>query len=390
MNQDPRTLDIREPQILRHYPLDAGGFYWHHRVLLQKCSAGVWVALTPDGDLERLDLLTTPHITLDRRRPFPGPQAPYVYAFDDMTKGELESFRRRAKTMCSLLNDAEFQEIDAFDWVVADTSRKDFGEVIDEQLVEDGVTLRDSALVEKDGEEVFVQRVGTSALANWLVEKEGSKGDARILGDFRDSQGKRHLAFNDAVDKLRTSPLPDWSLAGPRAVAEFMRAVRDGSSDLTTYHLNWTRHSGVSQYGAAVHEHRMLCDALRCFLSIDQIDISNCMGAEILVRRVIQIETAVGRNPASPDYTGLEVLMEQPIGASGEAQVLKLAEWVGARLKEKATIQKQSRLYKEEFARSKSSTDTPSDPPFRGRGRGRGNKETKPKAAAASSAASGS
>ena len=283
-----------------------------------------------------------------------------------------------------------FQEIDAFDWVVADTSRKDFGEVIDEQLVEDGVTLRDSALVEKDGEEVFVQRVGTSALANWLVEKEGSKGDARILGDFRDSQGKRHLAFNDAVDKLRTSPLPDWSLAGPRAVAEFMRAVRDGSSDLTTYHLNWTRHSGVSQYGAAVHEHRMLCDALRCFLSIDQIDISNCMGAEILVRRVIQIETAVGRNPASPDYTGLEVLMEQPIGASGEAQVLKLAEWVGARLKEKATIQKQSRLYKEEFARSKSSTDTPSDPPFRGRGRGRGNKETKPKAAAASSAASGS
>eukprot|EP00438_Fugacium_kawagutii_P017101 Skav204591 [mRNA] locus=scaffold672:132020:137458:- [translate_table: standard] len=383
---DARTLDIKEPQILRHYPHDAGGYYWHHRVLLEKCSPGIWIGLTPDGDLERIDLSVTPHIVVERRRPFPPAQAADVYAFDEMSRAELEGFRRRAKVMNGLFNDEAFEGVDSYEWLVADLSRADFGSIIDDDLVDDGVVMRDSAIVDKDGEEVFVQRVATSSKATWLSDRDRTKGDIRILGDFRDGQGRRFLSFKDAVDKLRTSEITDWALAGPRSVAEFMRAVRDGSSDLTTYHLNWAQHSGISSYGAAVHEHRVLCDSLRCMLSVDQIDISNSLGAEILVRRIVQIETATARNPASPDYSGLEVLMEQPLGAGGEAQVIKLSEWVGARLKERATIQKQSRLYKEEFAKRQGGKGDAEGQPGRGRGRGRAGKG-KAKAAAASGAA---
>ena len=175
--------------------------------------------------------------------------------------------------------------------------------------------------------------------------------------------------------------------SGPRATVEFLKAIRAGSSDMVTYHLNWARSSGINPYAAAVHEHRVLCDVVRNMLSVDQLDISNSLGAEIIIRRLIQIETATARSPTNPDYSGLDVIMEQPLGQSGEAQALKFTEWIGGRLKEKATIQKQSRLYKEEFSKSRPH-DVSDDAP-RGRGRGRG-KPSKPnsKAAASSAAAS--
>ena len=75
------TLDIREPQKIRHFPHDGGGFYWHHRVLLEKAGPGQWIGLSPDG--ERLDLTAVEHIALGRRSAFPLAPAAYVYAFDE-------------------------------------------------------------------------------------------------------------------------------------------------------------------------------------------------------------------------------------------------------------------------------------------------------------------
>ena len=60
---------------------------------------------------------------------------------------------------------------------------------------------------------------------------------------------------------------------------------------------------------------------------------------------------AVARNSAAPDFTGLEVISEAPISSQGQAYVSNMATWVTDRLKEKAQIQKQSRLFREEFNR---------------------------------------
>lgn len=388
MAADPKTLDIREPQVIIHFPADAGGFFWHHRILLEKCSPGIWIGVSPDGDLERIDLSVTQHITLDRKADFPGPQAPFVYAFDPLTRGELEGYRRRAKTMNNLFNDAAIEEVVSYVWIIADPSHADFGRQVDESLIDEGVTLRDAGIVEYEGDEIYVKRIAFSSKDQWITDKVQAKGDLRLLGEFRDGLGKRFLEFKSAVDKLRSSDMKDWDLRGPRACSEFLRAVRLGTGDLTSYHLNWAQHLGVSTFGAAFHEHRVLTDALRAFLSVDQLDVSNLLGVEILVRRIIQIETAVARNPTSPDYSGLDVVMEQSIGAGGEAQVGTFNEWVSSKLKERSQIQKQARLYREEF-RHKGATDASDGDRGRGRGKGGGRPTPKGKSAAASSAAAG-
>lgn len=100
--QPLRTLDLREPQILRHYPNNANAFHWHHRLLLTKVSPGIFIALTLDGDIERLDLHQVDHIPLERRADFPVAQAPYVYAFDDLSRADLERYRRRAVAMANV------------------------------------------------------------------------------------------------------------------------------------------------------------------------------------------------------------------------------------------------------------------------------------------------
>ena len=117
---------------------------------------------------------------------------------------------------------------------------------------------------------------------------------------------------------MRNSKIDDWLLVGPRVVLEFLTSVREGATDLTAYHLTWAQASGVSCYLAGVHEHKNLCDMLRVGISTDQSDLSNLLMAEFAVRRLVQIETAVGRNPAAPDYSGLDLIMEQPVGEAGQ------------------------------------------------------------------------
>ena len=374
---DLKTLDVKDPQIIRHFPADVGGFFWHHRVLLEKCRAGVWIGLTPDGDLEVIDLTTVPHLTLDRKSNFPAAQAPYTYAFDLIGRSELEQYRRRAKTMNNLFNDSTQAEVDELVWVVADVSSSLFGTVVAEDLVDDGVTLGDSGIIQNDGEELYVKRIGASQLETWVKSKDPAKGDARLLGDHTDSSGKRYLDFHKAVDLLKSVDMPSWGLQGPRVVKEFLHAVREGSADLTTYHLGWARNSGISSYSAAVHEHRVLCDVLRILMTTDQVDVSSLLGVELLTRRVVQIETAVARNPVAPDYTGLEIMMEQTIGSTGEALTMKFNEWVGGKLKERAQVQKQARLYKEEFGRKTALSSDGAEIP-KGKGRGRGQPKGKP------------
>ena len=381
---DPRSLDIRDPQIIRHYPADQNAFYWHHRVLLEKCGPGIWIGLTPDGDLERIDLNTVQHIVLERRSPFPAAQAAYVYAFDDMGRGELDAYRRQAKIMNSLFNDSAYEEGDTFQWLVADTSRADFGSVVDDDMVDAGVVFRECGILEKDGEEVFVRKVAFSQKTDWITSKDQTIGYCRLVGLHVDGQGSRQLDLHKAVDLMKPAKLDDWPLAGPRAAPEFLKAVRTGVNDLIGYHLQWAQHSGISPYAASKHEHRALIDALRSFISYDQLDASNSLGIEILVRRVIQIETATARSPHNPDFSGLDLIMEQPIGAGGEAQTLKFSEWIGNRLKEKATIQKQSRLYKEEFSKRRQGSEGDEY----GKGKGKNKAKAKAKAAQTSGAAS--
>ena len=378
----PRTLDIKEPQILRHYPADANAFYWHHRVLLVKVSPGIWIGLTPDGDLERINLHDVDHLPLERRSDFPGPQSPYIYAFDEISRQELERHKRRAHGMAALFNDTSADDIEIFEWMICDTTHSKFGEAVSDEHIDAGVTLGDSGVITLEGVEVFVRRVASSKKAEVILSLDKSRGDIRILGDHRDAQNKRFLDFKSAMALLKEESMSDWPLQGPRVALEMLRAVRSGPGDMTTYHLTWLKSSGVNIYSMVAHEHKIICNVIRNALEIDQLSVVNSLAFELLIRRLVQMETAVARNAQNPDFTGLDLMLEDSVGQGGEAITTTFNSWLSTKLKEKASIAKQTRLYKEEFrATASSSTAVPTDssnqgrgdgPVRRGRGRGRG------------------
>ena len=89
-------------------------------------------------------------------------------------------------------------------------------------------------------------------------------------------------------------------------------------------------------------------EALRLSINTDQLHITNLASSEHLIRRVVQIEVAVSRNPKQPDFSGLELLMDAPVNESGAARTQKFTARINERLKERAQVWKQQRLYAEE------------------------------------------
>ena len=348
-----RTLNISEPQVLVHFPNDGHGFYYHHRILLHKVSGGRWVILTPDLDQEIHDLNNQRHVVLGRNSLFPVHLAQECYVFDEITKNELERQKKIAKTTASILDDSAVVDIAALQWYVADPSSEKFGLVVPSELLDDLVTLGSCGLVQWDQEIEFVRELGADEVKVFKEERKDASSDLRTIGDHRDAQGRRFLSFADAIVLLRESKFEDWGFSGPRAVLEFVKAVQAGPGDLSTYHLAWTRSSGVAPQSAIVHEHRCLCEALRLGLTRDLLDISNLMVFEHLTRRLLTLEIAVSRNPQTPDFGGLDVASEAPISSQGSAHVASMSSWITEKLKERANIQKQSRLFREEFGRTK-------------------------------------
>jgi hypothetical protein len=346
------TLDIPEVQIIVEYPLDAGGFYWHHRVLLKRVTQGIWMCLTPDLEVVRHDLGAIRHVVLERAADFPAPQRAFVYCFDLVSRATLESKKRLAATQATLLGDGDAAEVHSALWVVADSRRDDFGDQVASELLNapaTGIAFETKGVVTLEGEEVFVQRILASELVAFKATKTGDENDLRLLGDHRDGSGKRRLELGPSVELMRESAFVDFPLSGDvRAAKELLSAIVVGPGSLPRYHTEWQRLSGISEHAALVYTHRTICEVLRLMHSYDQVDISNLAGGEQLCRWLIQLETAVERNPRAPDFAGLDIFMGGSTTAEGKAMTSKFTEHISNKLKERAAIWKQERLYKEE------------------------------------------
>ena len=192
--------------------------------------------------------------------------------------------------------------------------------------------------------------------------------------------------MSDAFPLFKESSFPDWGFSGPRAVKEYINSIREASNDLSSYHLQWLQHSGANPRTALVHEHRSIIETLRLAISRDQLDVTSLLSFELQVRRAIQLELAVARSPQNPEFTGLEALMEAPLTQTGAAAARSLDLWLTERLKEKAQIQKQARLFREEMGhgnRDRPSQQHSEEAAGSGGGGWRRKKKTQPKAKAA-------
>lgn len=348
MNDDGMTLDIAEPQVLVHFDADPNNLTEHHRILLTKLGPGKWIGLTPDHELVTLDLTQQRHVVLGRRSRFPADLANNIYAFDPLTKNELEGFKRRAKMMHIVLGDQDMEEFEALIWIFSDPSSEHLGKVVPQDHLDQAVTLGSRGLVEYHGVIEGIQEVPQKEVSGFSEKAREALGDLRNIGDHRDGQKRRFIALADAMPLFRQTSFDDWSFSGPRATLEFLTSVRESTNDLTGYHFQWIKHSGVNVHSSVVHEHKNLLEVLRLAICRDQLDVTNLLSCELLVRRLVQLEVAVSRCPTNPEFAGLDVLLEVAISDGGSANTRALDSWVTEKLKERANIQKQARLFKEE------------------------------------------
>ena len=384
----PLTLDVPEVQVLVHYPNDGGGMFWHHRVLLHRVDAGDWICLTPDLEFQRHDLSVQRHRVLERASPFPGDILAEIYAHDPLSRAQLQTYKRQSKIMAAVLGDGAIDELETVAWVVADPVHSRFGEVIDSQLLANeatGTAFTVRGVVLLDGEELFVERITLSELDDWKAKKGAEIGDIRLLCDHKDNAGRRKLDLAAAVALMREPEDKDFPVAGTRSSKEFHISVAEGPGNFTTYHSEWLRLSGVSGRNSAAHVHRHLCEILRLMHSYEQLDCSALASGETICRWLIQTELAVERSPQSPDYSGLDIVAGTATLPDGRASTQKFTEWVTGRLRERASIWKQERLFKQErrlgrgsrggYHQDEDDSDEDGDPKKRKKKK---NKKTKP------------
>jgi hypothetical protein len=348
------ALDIADLQVLLFFPNDENGVCWHHRLLLVKVGPGRWLAATPDLEIEFVDLNKKRYQVLERSTDFPVDKRPFSYGFDPLPAGELNRLRRLAKLQALALDDVDNQVLEEVLWRVAEPASPEFGRRLTADEIAGGHLgeLKGATMI--GGLEFFVQKVGESALAEWKKGLISVDEDIRLLGLHRNAVGTRHLPAREGVLLLRESPMTpeEWSVPGVRAAKEWTTAAVGACGTLTQYESEWARRSGVGAHSMVAHIHFILVEAVRLAIEVDQIDISNCQSFETIVRRIIVDETAVARNPKSPDYSGLDLVFSGQVTEAGQAQVAKFNEWFGNRLKDRSNVMRQNRLWAEELRHS--------------------------------------
>ena len=89
------SLDINEPQFIRHFPGDQH-VTWHHRVALKKVGPGKRICLTPDLEFEFVNLHETEHKFVARSCPFPRDHENDTYTFGPISQAEIARFKKGA------------------------------------------------------------------------------------------------------------------------------------------------------------------------------------------------------------------------------------------------------------------------------------------------------
>lgn len=197
-----RTLDVAELQVIVEFPEDEDGFYWHHRLALQRLSAGRWVMLTPDMELEVVDLTSQSYKLLLRGGRFPAPQAPYVYAFVPISDTEIAKMKRHTKGFVELLGEGDVGEASALVWAVCDPRGALFGKIVPTDVVEDDgsfACVGSRGVAQFEGAPRFCEQVDRAHLNTAIRDWKPDGGDCRILAITRDPSGRRCRTLRDAL-----------------------------------------------------------------------------------------------------------------------------------------------------------------------------------------------
>jgi len=211
------------------------------------------------------------------------------------------------------------------------------------------------------------QLVKNDVLGEWRRKKLcGQKHDFRLAGDYV-LCGNRQATFAESLERSpQEKDIAGWPMGGERAALEFTASLNTAGYTWLTHHLDFVAKSGISKGSGSCRTHRRISEALSLFAQFDFLNVVNLAGAEFLIQYLIQLETAIQRNPKAPDFTFLDEFLASGVNESGAVMVPKYAHVVAERQRDKANTMKQQRLWAEEQNSRRRKGDDP-----KGRGRGK-------------------
>lgn len=400
-----RSLDISELQMLVEFPGDLNNLDYHHRILWYRVDRSTWIISTPDYDVYEEDYDGMTVIPLNRNSPYPAQYAGMMYVPNAANlMMQYQDMKRQADSLAVVRGCADRPGVPApagdgggGQWRVADVDSKHFGNIIPHGELSDPQT---NVMLEAGEARKRLHLKGGEILTLELVEdydkwKEakrpglpgGDAGDLRILGCSRLSSGKRQLSLMKALETMHPEAFSDWPHRGPKATKEFLESVLENGGDLSTYHASFMRKSGLSDHSAAAHELKNLLQVLRLGISYDQLDVSNLAAMEQVVRRIVEIQIAVRRNPKHPTFDSFDYNTRGTVDEVGGARAAGYFEWMAEQQKAEAKTLKSTREWRQEQdaerRRSKPEKDSSGDD---GEG-GKGKKKKKKKKGGAPSGA---
>ena len=354
-----RTLDVSLSQVLIDF-FDDPNFSWHHRLLVVELGTAKWASVTPDLQVETVDLTAHRVLPLRRNAPFPARALNDMYIFDPVDDATLAELQRECLALARVLGvtgATVAAGVVAGDWRIADPARSDFGDKVEDadMAAPDTAVVRDNAgllqKVSQDGarEWVPVERILPTKFEDWKDLKQSGPGrDLRIASNWRDSAGHRHSSLAASLNVYRDTKFADWPFRGPKAVSELLRGVQKSGQELSTYDLFWSSRSGIVKQPAVAITHRNIFAVLHLLQSYDQIDLLNMAGADYLARWALMIQAATKKSPKAPVFAGLDHFLSHSFDECGGVVTSDFSKFIADEQKSEAMVMKQHRLWHEE------------------------------------------
>ena len=353
-------LDVPYKQCLIEFPNDPGGYTWHHRLLIFASgnNDGRWLAYTPGEELGVLNLTGKRVYPLVRGAAFPPDMVEYVYAFDDVTDQQLEGIVRRTRGYALIMGiSAPFTgaAAGAGVWRLSDGARADFGsEVPGIALADEGTcVMRDRVgIVSVDDGWTTMELVAEDKVDEWKHTKSnGGAVDRRVLALTRDSDKRPYVDEASVVAKWQSPKIEHWPHEGPSVTMEYSTSsacAPPARPWCSTTYFDFLRKSGIPEKGGIAREYKAIIEAVRFFLSFDQLHMTALAGIEAMMRRLVAIEMAVSRSPKAPDWDSLDIVFSERHSEAGAAQTKSFLSWAASLQRDGAYVMKQGRLLREE------------------------------------------
>jgi len=178
-----------------------------------------------------------------------------------------------------------------------------------------------------------------------------SSADARILPVGYDSTGGRHRPFSDAAKMCSETAFIEWFLKGPRTVLYVIHFIMVFGSALG-WHTKWKSEVKLGPDHKDVLQHELICKVLQVAVEFDQLDVSNLMSFELLLRELQLIEDRHGDKLNAGDDLQKERAEEYQIlmGLQKTQTCMdpRLKEFLAGELQKSAAVMKERRKAREE------------------------------------------